>query len=160
MAESEGELKSFLRKVKGEWKSWLKTQNWKIQNLKKLKFKKWSSWHLISSLLGKEMRGHVETVSDFLFLGSEITVTSDCSHKIKRLLLLGKKAMTNLESLRHDFADKGSYCQSIGFSGSYVWMWQLDHKEGCVKELMLLNYGAGEDSWESLGQQRDHTSQS
>ena len=57
----------------------------------------------------------METVSGFISLGSIITVTSGCSHKIKRLLLLGKKAVTNLDSLRHDFADKGSYCPSTGF---------------------------------------------
>ena len=76
------------------------------------------------------MEEKVETVSGFISLGSIITVTSGCSHKIKRLLLLGKKAVTNLDSLRHDFADKGSYCPSTGFSGSHVWMWELDHKEG------------------------------
>ena len=68
----------------------------------------------------------VETVTDFIFLGSKITVDSDCSHKIKRCLLLGRKAMTNLDSLlkkqRHHFADKGLYSQSYGLSCSHVWM--------------------------------------
>ena len=57
---------------------------------------------------------------------------SDCSHEIKRLLLLERKAMTNLGSVlksRHHFANKGMYCQSYGFSSSRVWMWKLDHKE-------------------------------
>ena len=61
-----------------------------------------------------------------------------------------------------DFPDnKGPYSQSYGFSSSHVWMWELDHEEGwAVEELMLLNCGAGEDSWESLGLQGYQTSQS
>jgi len=66
----------------------------------------------------------MEIVTDFIFLGSKITVDSDCSHKIKRCLLLGRKAMTNLDSVlkkqRHHFADKGPYNQSYGFSSSHV----------------------------------------
>ena len=61
------------------------------------------------------------------------TVDSDCSHEIKRHLLLGRKAMTNLGSIlknRHHFTNKGLYIQSYGFSSSHVWMWELDHKEG------------------------------
>ena len=75
----------------------------------------------------------MEIVTDFIFLGSKITVDSDNSHKIKRHLLLGRKAMTNLSSVfkqRHHFADKGPYSQSYSFSSSHVWMWELDHKEG------------------------------
>ena len=67
----------------------------------------------------------METVTDFLFLGSKITVDGDCSHEIKRHLLLGRKAMTNLDSIlksRHHFADKGLYSQSYGFSISHAWM--------------------------------------
>ena len=67
-----------------------------------------------------------ETVSDFIFLGSKITSDGDCSHEIKRRLLLGRKVMTNLESIfekqRHYFANKGSSSQGYGFSGGYVWM--------------------------------------
>ena len=59
-------------------------------------------------------------MSDFIFLGSKITVDGDCSHEIKRWLLLGRKVMTNLDSIlkkkRHHFADKGLYSQSYGFS--------------------------------------------
>ena len=75
-----------------------------------------------------------ETVTDFIFLGSKITADGDCSHEIKRCLLLGRKAVTNLDSMlkRRDFADKGPYCQSYGFSSSHVQMWELDHKEGWV----------------------------
>ena len=68
----------------------------------------------------------VETVTDFLFLGSQITADVDCSHKIKQCLLLGRKAMTNLDSVlkkqRHYFANKGLSSQSYGFSSSHVWM--------------------------------------
>ena len=66
----------------------------------------------------------VETVADFIFLGSQITADGDCSHKIKRWLLLGRKAMTNLDSLlkRHHFASKDLYNQSYGFSSSHVLM--------------------------------------
>ena len=67
----------------------------------------------------------METVTDFLFLGSKITVDGDCSHEIKRHLLLGRKAMTNLNSIlksRHHFANKGLYSQSYGFSISHAWM--------------------------------------
>ena len=75
----------------------------------------------------------VETVSDFICLGSKITADGDCSHETKRLLLLGRKAINNLESIkkqRHYFANKGPSSQSYGFSSSRVWMRVLDHKEG------------------------------
>ena len=65
----------------------------------------------------------VETVTDFIFGGSKITADVDCSHKIKRHLLLGKKAMTNLDSIlknRHYFANKGPCSQSFDFSRSHV----------------------------------------
>ena len=66
----------------------------------------------------------VDTVADFIFLGSKITVASDCSHEIKRCLLLGRKAMTKLRQCikkqRHRFANKGLYTQSYGFSSSHV----------------------------------------
>ena len=68
----------------------------------------------------------VETATDFIFLGSKITADGDCSHEIKKCLLLGRKAMTNLDSIlkkqRHYFADKDSSSQSYGFSRSHVWM--------------------------------------
>ena len=71
-------------------------------------------------------REQVDTVTDFLFLGSKITVDADCSREIKRRLLLERKAMTNLENIlkkqRHHFADKGPYSQSYGLSSSHVWM--------------------------------------
>ena len=100
-----------------------------------------------------------ETVSDFLFLGSKITADGDCSHEIKRHLLLGKKVMTDLDSILkgRDFANKGPSSQDYGFSSGHVWMWELDYEESWAKELMLLNCGVGEDSWESLGLQGDPT---
>ena len=67
----------------------------------------------------------VETVTDFTSLGSKITADGDCSHEVKRQLLLGRKAMTNLDSIlrhRHYFADKGPSSQSYGFSSCHVWM--------------------------------------
>ena len=67
----------------------------------------------------------METVTDFIFLGSKITADGDCSHEIKRCLLLGRKAMTKLDSIlksRHHFDSKGLYSQSYGFSSSHVWM--------------------------------------
>ena len=68
----------------------------------------------------------METVRDFIFLGSKITADGDCSHEVKRRLLLGRKAMTNLDSVikkqRHHFADKGPYSQSYSVSSSHVWI--------------------------------------
>ena len=67
----------------------------------------------------------METVTAFIILGSKITAESDCSHKIKRCLLLGRKTMTNLDCIkkrRHHFANKGPYSQSCGFSSSHVQM--------------------------------------
>ena len=72
----------------------------------------------------------METGTDFIFLGSKITADGDCSYEIKRHLLLGRKAMTNLDCILKS-RDKGPNSQSYGFSGSHVWMLELDHKEGC-----------------------------
>ena len=74
----------------------------------------------------------METVSDFILGGSKITADGDRSHEIKRRLLLGRKVMTNLDSIfkrRHYFVNKGSSSQSYGFSSSLVWMCELDYKE-------------------------------
>ena len=75
----------------------------------------------------------METVTDFIFLSSKITAVGDCSHKIKRCLLLGKKSYDKprqcIKKQRHHFANKGPSSQSYGFSRSHVWMWQLNHKE-------------------------------
>ena len=67
----------------------------------------------------------METVTDFILGGSKITEDGDCSHEIKRHLPLGRKAMTNLDSIlksRHYFANKGLSSQNYGFSSSHVWM--------------------------------------
>ena len=68
----------------------------------------------------------METVADFIFGGSKITADSDCSHEFKRHLLLGRKVMTNLDSIlkkqRHYFANKGLSSQDYGFSRGHVWM--------------------------------------
>ena len=82
---------------------------------------------------GKLMGEKVEIVSDFIFLVSKITVDGDCSHKIKRHLLLGRTAMTNLDSIlksRYHFAGKGPYSQSYSFSSGHVWMLEVGYKEG------------------------------
>ena len=75
----------------------------------------------------------METVTDFIFLGSKITADGDCSHEIKRCLLLGRKAMTNivsiLEKQRRYLANKDLSSLSYGFSSSHVWMWELDFKD-------------------------------
>ena len=89
MAESEEELKSLLMKVKEE--------SDKVGL--KLNFRKLRSWHLVPSLHGKWMGEIVEIVADFVFLGSKITADGDCSHEIKRRLLLGRKVVTNLDSV-------------------------------------------------------------
>ena len=77
---------------------------------------------------------NVETVSDFIFLGSKINVDSDCSHEIKRRLLLGRKAMATRDSILKSrditLSTKGPYSHSYGFSSSHVQMWDLEHKEG------------------------------
>ena len=76
----------------------------------------------------------MEAVTDFIFLGSKITVDGDCSQEIKRHLFLGRKAMEKLDSVlkkqRHYFAKKDLYSQIYGFSSSHVWMSELDQKEG------------------------------
>ena len=75
----------------------------------------------------------METVSDFIFFGSKITADGDCSHEIKRHLLLGRKAMTNLDSILKSrditLPKKGPSSQSYGFFISHVWMCELGYKE-------------------------------
>ena len=116
MAESEEELKSLLIKVKEKSeKVGLKLN---IQNTKLMASCPITSWQIDGET--------VETVSDFIFLGSKITADGDCSHEIKRCLLLGRKVMTNLDSIlkkqRHYFVNKGPSSQGYGFSNSHVWM--------------------------------------
>ena len=75
----------------------------------------------------------MEAVTDFLFLGSKITVDSDCSHKIKRHLFFGRKAMTNLDSELKSrdltLPTKVHIVKAMVFPSSHVWMCELDHKE-------------------------------
>ena len=153
MAESEEELNSLLMKVKEESeKVGLKLN---IQKMKIMASDSITSWQIDGET--------VETVADFIFLGSKITADGDSSCEIKRHLLLGRKAMTNLDSILKSrditFANKSLSSQRYGFSSSHVWMWELDYKES-AKELMLLNCGVGEDSSESLGQEGNQSSQS
>ena len=97
----------------------------------------------------------VEAVTDFIFLGSKIIAHGDCSHKIKMLAPWKEsydKPIQCIKKQRHCFANKGPYGQNYGFSRNHVWMRELDHKKDwSVKELLLSNCGAGEDSRESLG---------
>ena len=115
MAESEEELKSLLMKVKAESeKVGLKLN---IQKTKIMACGPITSWEIDGET--------VETVSVFILGGSKITADGDCSLGIKRRLLLGKKVMTNLDSIlksRHYFANKGPSSQGYGFSNSHVWM--------------------------------------
>ena len=114
MAESEEELKSLLMNVKVESKKVGLQLN--IQKMKIMASGPITSWQIET----------VETVSDFIFLGSKFTAVGDCSHEIKRRLPLGRKVMTNLDSIlksqRHYFANKGPSSQGYGFSSSHVWM--------------------------------------
>ena len=116
MAESEEELKSLLMKVKEESEKFGLKLN--IQKTKIMASGPITSWQINGET--------IETVRDFILGGSKITTDGDCSHEIKRCLLLGRKAMTNLDSIlkkqRRYFADKGPSSQSYGFSISHVWM--------------------------------------
>ena len=116
MAESEEELKSLLMKVKEESeKVGLKLN---IQTTKIMASSPITSWQIDGETM--------EAVTDFIFLGSKITADSDCSHEIKRHLLLGRKAMTNLDSILKSrditLPTKVHLSQSYGFSSSPVWM--------------------------------------
>ena len=87
-----------------------------------------TSWHIDGEKL--------ETVSDFIFLGCKITADGDCSHKVKRHLLLGRKAMTNLDSIWKirdiTLPTKVHIVKAMVFFSSHVWMWELDYKESWV----------------------------
>ena len=122
MAESEEELKSLLMKVKEESEEVglkLNTQKMKIMASGPI-----TPWQIYGETM--------ETVTDFIFLGSKITADGDRSHEIKRCLGLERKAMTNLDSILKSrditFPTKVS-SQSYGFSSIHVWMWEFDHEE-------------------------------
>ena len=116
MAESEEELKSLLMQMKEESeKAGLKVNT---QKMKIMASSPITSWQIDVETL--------KTLTDFIFLGSKITADGDCSHEIKRYLLLGRKAMTNLDSILKsrdiNFVDKGPSSQSCDFSSSHAWM--------------------------------------
>ena len=115
MAESEEELKSLLRRMKEETeKAGFKLN---IQKTKIMASSPITSWQTEGE--------KVEAVTDFILWGSKITVDSDRSHEIERYLFLGRKIMTNLESIlksRDNFVHKGPSSQGYGFSSSHVWM--------------------------------------
>ena len=88
----------------------------------------------------------METARDFIFLSSKITADGDCSHEIKRHLLLGRKALTNLDSIlksRDITLLTKVHLVKLWFSSSFVWMWELGHKESwrlknwCIWTVML-----------------------
>ena len=115
MTESKEELKSLLMKVKEESEKVglkLNTQKTKIVASSPI-----TSWQIDGKI--------VETVKGFIWGDSKITVDGDCSHEIKRRLLLGRKVMTNLDSIlksRDNFANKGPCSQGYGFFSGHVWM--------------------------------------
>ena len=117
MAESEEELKSLLMKVKVE--SEKDGLNLNIQKMKIMASGPIISWEIDGET--------VETVSDFIFLGSKITADGDCSHEIKRRLLTPWKKSydqprQHIQKQRHYFANKGLSSQGYGFSCGHVWM--------------------------------------
>ena len=123
MAESEEELKSLLMKVKEESEEvGLKLNIHKTEIMASGRITSW------------EIDG--ETVSDFIFWGSKITTDTDCSREIKRCLLLGRKVMTNLDSILKNrditLPTKVWSSQGYGFSSGHVWMWELDCEESWV----------------------------
>ena len=126
MAESKEEVKSLLMKLKEESEKGSLKLN--IQKMKTMASGPITSWQIDGAT--------VETVTDFIFLGSKITADGDCSHEIKRHLLLGKKSYDqprqHIKKQRHNFADKVPSSESYGFSSSHVWMWELDYKERWV----------------------------
>ena len=139
MAESEEELKSLLMKVKEESERVGLKLN--IQKTKIMASGPITSWEIDGETM--------ETVTDFIFLGSRITADGDCSHEIKRCLLLGRKAMTNLDSILKSrditLLTKVSLVRAMVFPvvmyGYKSWIIKLS-----AEELMLLNCGVGKDS--------------
>ena len=121
MTKSKEKLKNLLMKLKEQIeKAGLKLN---IQKIKIMASSPITSWQIDG-----ETR---ETVTDFIFLVTKVTADGDCSHEVKRLLLLGRKAMTNLDSIlkyKHYFADKVPSSPSYGFSSGHAWMSELDHK--------------------------------
>ena len=115
MAESEEELKSLLMRVKEEIVN--ADLKFNIEKIKVMASSSTTSWQIEGE--------KVEAVTDFLFMGSKITVDGDCSHETRRQLLLGRKAMANLHCIknqRHHFANNGLYSQGYGLSSNHIQM--------------------------------------
>ena len=146
-----GMTKGLDESERGEWKSWLKAQH---SETKIMASGPITSWQIDGET--------VETVADFIFLGSKITANDDCRHEIKRYLLLGRKVMTYLDTIlkSRDF----TLSTNVHLVKAMVFQWScMDVRVGLwrklsAEELMLLNCGVGEDSWESLELQGDPTS--
>ena len=139
MAESEEELKSLLMKVKVESeKVGLKLN---VQKTKIIASSPITSWQIYGET--------VETVTDFIFLGSRIIADGDCIHEIKRCLLLGRKAVTNLDSLlKSRDITLPTFVHLVKSMVFPVVMYECENwtKKLSTEELMLLNCGAEEDS--------------
>ena len=145
MAENE-ELKNLLMKVKEESeKVGLKLN---IQKTNIMASGPITSWQIDGET--------VETVTDFILGGSKITADSDCSHEIKRRLILGRKAMIKLDSILKNRGITLPTKVHLVKAMVFPVVWELDYKESWA----LKNCGVGEDSWESLGLQGDPTSPS
>ena len=145
MAESEEELKSVLIKVKEEnEKAGLKLN---IQKTKIMVSYPITPWQIDGETM--------ETVTDFTFLGSKITPDDDCTHEIKRRFLLGRKAMTNLESILKSrnvtLPTKVRLVKAMVFPVVMYGCESWTVKKAERRELMLLNCGVGEDSWVTWG---------
>ena len=140
MAESEEELKSLLMKVKDE--SEKIGLNLNIQKTKIMASGPTTSWEIDGET--------VETVADFIFLGSEITADGDCSHEIKRCLLLGRKGMTNLDIILKSrditLPTKVRLVKAMVFPVVMYGCESWTVKKAERRRMMLLNYGFGEDS--------------
>ena len=152
MAESEEELKSLLMKVKREeWKSWLKTQHSENED-----HGIWSH-HFMANRWGNN--GNSERL---YFWGSKMTADGDCSHEIKRCLLLGRKVITNLDSIFKSrditLLTKVRLVKAMVFPVVMYGCESWTVRRLSTEELMLLKCGDGEDSWGSLGLQGDPTS--
>ena len=134
-------LKSLLVKVKVKGESEKAGIKLNIQKMKIIASSPITSWQINGET--------VETVTHFIFLGSEITADSE----IKRCLLLGRKPMTHLDSILKSrditLPNKGSSSQSYGFSSSHVWMWELAHEEGWMPKNQCFWTGESEKTLES-----------
>ena len=124
MAEREEELKSLLMKVKEQSEKFVFKLN--IQKTKIMASSPITSWEIDGET--------AETAADFIYGGSKITADGDCSHEIKRRLLLGRKVMTNLDIIFKSrditLPTKVRLVRAMFFSSSYVCMWKLDCEEG------------------------------